>query len=219
VELGRWFSELTGTVGSTRMAVTFQVYEVHPSTPSEAWRQLSRGYFRRGLARPRVGVGITTIDVSTGKVWSNFPGLVRFSHVTLLGRAFNERSMTEDRRRALLAKTGLQARPALMGIALGATAAIGGTSLLLSMRVSQGDLYAGMALVSCVLAVIVSVKSCRICRRTIEQALVAGLGAYAVVVGNWWRVHIPIGLHTALLGLIVAAGCFTVGLVANPRRR
>jgi len=218
VEMGGFYSHLTGTVGQTRMALTFQIYEIHPGPLSLEWRAASRRYRRRGLARPLVGVGVTALDASAGKLWSNFPGLVRLSHRLLVKRAFSERASTLAQRKKRVARRGFLLEWALVGVAVGAALGVGALKLLLELHATTGDLYAGAALLASAVGAVVSLKSCRICERTVAQSLAGGLGACGAIVLGWWRMHLPMVWSLAGLATIVALVSLTVGFVADPRR-
>jgi hypothetical protein len=218
VEVGQFFSTLTGGVGGSRMALTFQVYEIHSAPPSPEWRKASRGYRRRGLAHPRVGVGVTALDAASGRVASNFPGLVRLSHWMLLRRAFRDRAMSAEARRKLLARRGLQPEKALLGAAVGAALGFGAIRLLLHLFVTQGNSYAAAILVASAIGAVVSLKSCRICASTVPQALAGGLLAFAGILAGWWWLRLPISRSLFGLAIVVAIFSLAAGVVANPER-
>jgi hypothetical protein len=200
------------------MALAFQVYEVHSATPSPEWRAASRDYRRRGLAHPRVAVGVAALDATSGKAASNFPGLVRFSHWLQLRRAFRDRTKSVADRRRLLARRGLQPDKALLGAAVGAALGIGALRLLLSLHETRGDLYASAALLASAVGAVVSLKSCRLCAKTVPQSLAGGLTAFAGIVAGWWSLRLPMTRSLIGLALVVAIVSLAGGYVANPER-
>ncbi len=215
VDLGRWFS--SGGPGAARLAVRFFVYEVHSRPWERAWAEASRPYRRRALGQP-VEVSVTALDASTGRPWSNHAGLAKLVQAHLLRRAYLERAQPDQRRRRILARSGFHAVEALLAAALGSLLGIGGTELLLGRLVRQGDLYAGVALAASFAAAAVSLKSCRICRAPIAQAMAGGLGAFAGIAAySAWR-GLPVGAHTLVLAAVAAFGGFVIGKLGGARR-
>lgn len=219
VEEAAWFTQLTGSVGGNRMPVVFRVVEFHPGPTSESWKAASRDYVRRGVASPKVSVSVTALDASTGGAWSNGHGLVKVGLRRLVRRAWNERAMTVERRKALLARSGFQLPQALLGGAVGAALAVGATALMLGQFVRSGQLYAGAALIASAVGAVTSLKSCRVCRRTMEQSAAGGALAFLGAVAGWWFFGLPLGPATAVLAAMAVFFSLTVGFVADPRRR
>ncbi|HEY3447329.1 MAG TPA: hypothetical protein VGK67_13240 [Myxococcales bacterium] len=215
VEVGKWFS--SGSAGTSRLAVRFFVYEVHSRAWDAAWLGASRAYRRHALGQP-VEVGIAAVDASTGLPWGNHAGVTRLSQAHLLRRAFLERAQTDEKRRQLLSRSGFRPVEALLAALLGSVLGISATEFLLWQLLSKGDLYAGVALVSSFVAATVSLKSCRICRAPVAQAMVAGLGAFAGIAGySFWRA-LPVGWHTLVLAAIAAFAAFVIGKFGGARR-
>lgn len=219
VGLGALFSGFAGSIGGQRMAIRVHVYELHPEAFPEAWERATRPYRRRGVGTPAVGVAVTALDASSGRLWGNAPLIPRVAHGRLLRRCFLERQMPEARRRALLARSGFQPSRALLGGAAGAVLGLGLTRLFLSLYVTEGDLYVGAALIACLIGALISLRSCRICRRTIEQSMAGGLGALGGIFLGWWWLRMPLTAGLVVLAALVAFAGFAVGFAADPRRR
>ena len=199
VELGGWFTQPSTTGKSVPLAVSFQIYEVHPGAPGEEWRLASQLFFRRGLLRPRVSVGVTALDAATGRPWTNVPLLSRLGQAVLVHRVWRERHLPDDKRHKLLERSGFHPIQALLGGALGALLGSGLLALFLSQYVLKGDTYAAAVALSCAVGAVVSVKSCRICRSTIAQSMAAGLLSLAGNLAAWWWLGLPRAPALAIL--------------------
>ena len=217
-ELGGWLTQPATGAARAPVAIGFHLFEVHPGPPSHEWRAQARTYRRRGLARPRVGIDLTALDASTGRPFCNAAGFSRLSLALLSYRAWRERHDEDEKRKRRLARSGFQPVQALLAGAGGALLGAGALSLLLSEFVTKGDAYAGTVAISCALAALAGVKSCRICRRTVAQAMAAGLTALAGNLVAWWKLRLPLTPALGILAAFVALACFAVGALSGPRR-
>lgn len=217
VELGAQFSGHTGSVGGNQMAPTFQIFEFFPGPIPAEFTARAGSFYRRGLSQPKVGVGVIALDCASGRTWSNFPGLVRFSHVALARRAFRERGLTPDARARLLAQSGFQPAKAALGAAAGAALGIAATWGLLRAGAESGKLYDAAIVLASLAAAMFSLRSCRVVHATIPQTTAAGaLSALLIIaVGHAWG--LPLGFGTALtLGSTVLISAL-IGAADNPQ--
>ena len=219
IEIGTSFTPLTGKVGGQRLPVTFQVFELFPAEISQAYRDSAAEYRRRGVATPKVGVGVVAVDATSGNTWSNFPGLVRWSHVALAKRAFRDREMSRETREALLARTGWQIERAALGVVVGTLAGGLSTYTLLQARVSRGEIYGGVLVLAAVTAAVVSLKSCRVVHATIAQTTSAGVVTAVLVCFIGIELGLEFGVSAVVTVAVAAFVSFALGAVDNPEGR
>lgn len=220
VEMGAALCGLTGRVNAVQIPVTFQLVVIFSAGIPADFREQAQPFARRGVASPKVAVGVVALDADSGAVWSNYPGLVRFAHQRLVSRAWREREMTREAREALFGRTGFRLDRALLGAACGGVLGVAGSGVALAAGVREGKLYGGLVLLASALAAVISIKTCRIAAATMTQAGVAGgIAAVAVLAGG----IVLFGMEATLSGLLLLAMSLLLsvmlGAAENPSGR
>jgi hypothetical protein len=219
VEIGTRFTGLTGKIHGTTLPVTFQLFEIFPGEIPNRFVEAAAAYRRRGVEAPKVGVGVVAIDALSGRTWSNYPGLVRWSNTALARRAWRDRDMSREERAALLDRSGFQLGNALIGATAGALLGIAATWGLLSAEVTRGELYGAAVALASVIGAAISLKTCRVVHETIPQASVAGVAAAIAVIGVGHALGIGLGFGTLMTLLLAAMLAVMIGAVDNPQGR
>ncbi len=217
VDIGRELEPLTGSINRVKMPVTFEIIELFSEGLPRSFVQESARYARRGVGKTKVAAGIVAFDTRTGRSWSNFPGLVRWSHVRLVRRAWREREMSRERREAILARTGFQPAAALVGIAVGAALGTGATWLLLRAGSTSGELYGGAIVMASAIAAAIALKACRVVHSTVVQAAVTGTSTGLCVLWFGAQQGVGVGLGGLLTLAFAIMLSVVIGAVDNPQ--
>jgi hypothetical protein len=217
VEIGASLTSHTGSVSGSRLPVTFQIFEIFARGISDDFVAHAAEYKRRGVAAPKVGIGVVAIDAQSGRTWSNYPGLVRWTHVGLLRRAWRERELDPDARAALLARSGFQLDKALLGAGAGGATGSALTWALVAAGSTRGAFYGAAVLLGALIGAAVSLKACRVVHATLVQAGVAGGAAALIGIGVGNALGLGLGFGTVVTLLMAVGVSVMIGAADNPR--